>query len=215
VEGSTDAAAVNALREQQKRNFMTTLLLSQGVPMVLGGDELGRTQGGNNNAWCQDNEISWYDWELDGERERLLEFTRRLIALRKAHPVFRRPKFFTGESPPGMGLPDIWWFRPDGRKMTRRDWSRGDGFTVGVFLNGDEIWTRTPDGEPILDDSFVLLFNAYHEPLEFKLPVRRFGARWVAELATAGPEVAPGAFTFAARDSVPVESRSVVVLRRT
>src|SRR5205085_5843036 len=114
AEGPTDDPVVLALRARQQRNFLTTLLLSQGVPMVLGGDELGRTQGGNNNAWCQDNEISWFDWDLDERRVRLLDFTRRLIALRRSHPVFRRPSFFTGADPRGTGLPDIWWFRPDG-----------------------------------------------------------------------------------------------------
>src|SRR5213075_2203997 len=122
AEGPTDDAEVNALRARQQRNFLTTLLLSQGVPMLLGGDEFGRTQGGNNNAFCQDNEISWFDWKsVDGE---LLEFSRSLIAFRAAHPTFRRRSFLTGGAPRGSGLPDVWWFRPDGRKMTQRDWGR-------------------------------------------------------------------------------------------
>src|SRR5581483_10097139 len=157
----------------------TTLFLSQGVPMLLGGDELGRTQQGNNNAWCQDNELSWFDWELDEERERLLEFTRALIAYRARHPVFRRRTFFTGASPRGSGVPDIWWFRPDGRKMTQRDWSRPEARAIGVFLNGDEIPTPGPHGEAVVDDSFLLLFNAHHEPIAFRLPTRRLGARWL------------------------------------
>jgi isoamylase len=214
IEGPTDDPAVNELRERQQRNFLTTLLLSQGVPMVLGGDELSRSQGGNNNAWCQDNEISWYDWELSEGGERLLEFARRLIAFRRAHPVFRRRSFFTGSDPRGSGLPDVWWFRPDGRKMTQRDWQRGDARTIGVFLNGDEIPTVSPRGEEVVDESFLLLFNAHFEPITFKLPVRRFGARWKLELSTAEPELEEGEFSFAAREEVVVGARSVVVLRR-
>jgi isoamylase len=214
VEGPTDDPGINALRERQQRNFLTTLLLSQGVPMLLGGDELGRSQGGNNNAWCQDNEISWYDWELDERSERLLEFARRLIAFRRAHPIFRRRVFFTGSDPRGSGLPDVWWFRPDGRKMTQRDWGRGDLGTIGLFLNGDEIPTVSSKGEEVVDESFLLLFNAQHEPVTFKLPVRRFGARWKLEFSTAEPHLEEGEFSFAAREEVVVEARSVVVLRR-
>src|SRR5579871_6526696 len=133
VEGETTDPAVLTLRARQQRNFLATLLLSQGVPMLLGGDELGRTQGGSNNAWCQDNEISWFDWEsADGE---LLEFTRRVIALRGEHPVFRRTSFLSGKAGES-GLPDAWWFRPDGRRMTQRDWTSPDTQTLGVFLNG-------------------------------------------------------------------------------
>ncbi len=209
VEGPSDDPAVNELREKQQRNFLVTLFLSQGVPMLLGGDELGRTQHGNNNAWCQDNELSWYDWELDESRERLLEFTRRLIAFRNEHPTFRRPAFFTG-SDTRSGLPDIWWFRPDGRKMAQRDWARGDAHTIGVFLNGREIPSRSRQGQQVEDDSFLLLFNAHHEPITFKLPVRRFGARWASELATGYLE----GDRFAARGDVTVDSRSLVILRR-
>src|SRR5262249_37779809 len=155
------------------------LFLSQGVPMLLGGDELGRTQHGNNNAWCQDNELSWFDWAtVDHD---LLEWTKRLVALRRQHPVFRRREFLHGREN-GSGLPDVWWFRPDGRKMTGRDWERGDAYTLGCFLNGQEIPTRTSDGRPVAGDSFLLIFNAYHEPIVFKLPARRFGLRWAVEL---------------------------------
>jgi glycogen operon protein len=199
------------LRERQTRNFLTTLLLSQGVPMLLGGDELGRTQRGNNNAYCQDNEISWFDWSLDGRRQRLLEFTNRVIRLREAHPVFRRAQFLTGESQLGSGLPDSWWFRTDGRKMTRRDWGDGGLRTIGLFLNGSEIPSRTPAGELIVDDSFVVLINASAEPTAFLLPPRRFGSRWALELSTADPD-ARGEWP--ARAEVEVEGRSVVLLRR-
>jgi isoamylase len=211
VEGPTDDPAIRALRARQRRNLLATLLLSQGVPMLLGGDELGRTQGGNNNAWCQDNETSWFDWDLDDERRALLEFTRRLIRLRRDHPVFRRTDFLAGQEM-GSGVPDVWWFRPDGRRMTRRDWEQPDGHRLGVFLNGQEIPTRTARGEPIGDHSFLLLFNAHVEPVEFTLPPRRFGLRWKLELSTADPDAE--AVVLPARAKVPVESLSLVLLRR-
>jgi glycogen operon protein len=207
AEGPTDDPAVNALRARQQRNFLTTLLLSQGVPMLLGGDELGRTQGGNNNAWCQDNEISWFDWEnADSE---LIEFARRVIALRHEHPVFRRTSFLSGRAGES-GLPDAWWFRPDGRRMTQRDWTSPETQTLGVFLNGREIREQTPQGEPIFGDSFLLLFNAHFESVVFTLPTRRFGSRWHCELATGE---AP-AEQLGARALVAVEEHSLVLLRR-
>jgi glycogen operon protein len=208
-EGASDDPAVLELRARQQRNFLLTLMLSQGVPMLLGGDEICRTQHGNNNAWCQDNEISWYDWanadlELQG-------WVRRLIALRRDHPVFRRREFLQGRES-GSGLPDVWWFRPDGRKMTRRDWERGDTMALGVFLNGQELPHRTADGRPIGDDSFLLLLNAYHDPIPFRLPARRFGLRWATELDSFEPDreeqVHPP------RAEVEVQSRSLVLLRR-
>jgi glycogen operon protein len=214
VEGPTDDPEVNRLRERQTRNFLTTLFLSQGVPMVLGGDEIARTQHGNNNAYCQDNEISWLHWELDERKERLVEFTRRLIHFRSAHPVFRRTQFLTGESPLGSGLPDSWWFRPDGRKMTRRDWANDELRSIGLFLNGDEIPTRTRQGEHVTDESFLILFNSHHEPMRFLLPPRRFGQRWKLELSTAEPEVEEGERNFTARAEVTVEGRSILLLRR-
>jgi isoamylase len=214
VEGPTDDPEVLALRELRQRNFIATLFLSLGVPMLLGGDELGRSQGGNNNAYCQDNEISWFDWSLDERQERLLAFTRRVIALRQAHPVFRRDEFLAGQEAMGSGLPDVWWFRPDGRRMTRRNWQDGDARALGVFLNGREIGRQTPEGERVEDDSFLLLLNAHHEPVVFTLPPRRFGARWAVELATAEPERRDDSPTAAARDELAVESRSLLLLRR-
>src|SRR6266508_2997519 len=141
-------------------------------------DEVARTQRGNNNAYCQDNEISWFDWELDERRQRLLDFTRRLVHFRLAHPLFRRTQFLTGEAPLGSGLPDSWWFRPDGRKMTRRDWADAELRTVGLFLNGEEIPAQTRQGEQVVDETFVVLFNAHPDPVAFRLPPRRFGQRW-------------------------------------
>jgi glycogen operon protein len=205
AEGPTDDHGVIDLRARQQRNFLTTLFLSQGVPMLLGGDELGRSQGGNNNAWCQDNEISWFDWSaVDGE---LFAFTQRLIELRLAHPVFRRAKFLEGT---GKVLPDVWWMRPDGRRMTRRDWDNSESRAIGVFLNGDELQAETTHGEELRDDSFLVLFNAHFEDISFRLPARRFGTRWAVELATGwcrGDRLAPGG-------DVVVQSRSAAVLRR-
>jgi isoamylase len=214
AEGPTDDPAVNELRARQQRNFLTTLFLSQGAPMLLGGDELGRTQGGNNNAYCQDNEISWFDWNLSHEQRRLLDFTRRLIDFRKRHPVFRRTDFLVGAETMGSGAPDVYWFRPDGRKMTERNWSRGDTHTLGVFLNGAEIRTFTQQGAPVIDDTFLILFNAQHEGVAFTLPAVAYGRRWAHELSTAEPDEPPGATVFPARGLVPVEGRSLVVLRR-
>ncbi len=209
VEGPTDDAHVLELRRRQQRNFLATLLLSQGVPMLLGGDELGRTQHGNNNAWCQDNELSWLDWEhVDGE---LQAFTRRLIRFRREHPVFRRPAFLSGREVLGSGLPDVWWFRPDGRRMTQRDWREGVHL-LGVFLNGDEIPAYTQAGERLRDDSFAVLLNAHHEAAVFTLPPRRFGRRWQLELSTAEPDAEPRPFP--ARGLVPLEHHSLVLLRR-
>jgi glycogen operon protein len=215
VEGETDDEAVNALRGRQQRNFLASLFLSQGVPMVLAGDELARSQRGNNNAYCQDNELSWIDWELDDRARELLTFTRRLVALRREHPVFRRPHFFSGRELNGSGAPDVWWFRPDGRAMARKDWERGDAFALGVFLNGEEMAARTREGDPIVDDSFLVLFNAWEGSITFRLPPARFGRRWAHELGTARPELEPHAFELPVRGEAVVEGRSLLLLRRT
>jgi glycogen operon protein len=214
VEGPTDDPDLNSIRARQVRNFLTTLFLSQGVPMLLGGDELGRTQRGNNNAYCQDNEISWFDWDLDERQRGLLAFTGRLIHFRLAHPVFRRTQFLTGTAPQGSGLPDSWWFRADGRKMTRRDWTDASFRSAGLFLSGEEIPSRSPRGEQITDESFVLLFNSHQEPVTFLLPPRRFGQRWELELSTADPEAEEGERSWAARSEVEVEGPSIMLLRR-
>jgi glycogen operon protein len=183
--------------------------------MLLGGDEFSRTQGGNNNAWCQDNEISWFDWDFDEAQREQLEFTKRLIALRREHPVLRRRQFLHGTEVEGSGLPDVWWFRLDGRRMTRNDWQDGAaGKVLGMFLNGEEIATPGPHGERIVDDSFIALFNAHHEDRTFTLPNRRFGLRWELELSTADPSLEPGAFSVEAHGQVELVARSLVLLRR-
>ena len=214
VEGETDDPEINALRERQQRNFLATLFLSQGVPMLLGGDEIARTQQGNNNAYCQDNELSWIDWGLDERAERQLAFTKRLIELRATHPVFHRSAFLSGEERLGSGAPDVWWFRPDGRKMTQRNWRDNDALQLGVFLNGSEIPTQSKQGAPVIDDTFLVLFNAAPEPIVFTLPAVSFGRRWTHELSTAEPELEAGALVHPARGVVPLEGRSLVVLRR-
>jgi glycogen operon protein len=211
VEGPTDDGEILALRALQQRNFLTTLLLSQGVPMILGGDERWRTQGGNNNAWCQDNPTSWFDWELDERRENLLEFTRRLVALRRRHPAFRRTDFLDG-GPKESLLPDAWWFRPDGRPMAQREWQTPEMRELGVFLNGEELGLTTTGGEPVVDDSFAVLLNATPEDVVFRLPPRRFGLEWELVLSTANPDLE--ADRLPGRSALEVPARSCSLLRR-
>jgi glycogen operon protein len=178
VEGPTDDAAINALRVRQKRNFLATLLLSQGVPMLLAGDELGRSQQGNNNAYCQDNEISWVNWDRLGEEKELVAFVRRLIALRQNHPVFRRRNFFQGRSIKGAGVKDILWLRPDGREMTDEEWNQEHARTLGLFLSGSAVDEIDERGQLITDENFVFLMNAHHEEVSFTLPTAASGMMW-------------------------------------
>jgi isoamylase len=213
AEGETDDPAIRELRRRQQRNFLTTLFVSQGTPMVLGGDELNRSQGGNNNAWCQDNEISWYDWNVDEDARQMREFTHRLIRLRREHCTFRRETFLRGQSFHDSPLPDVWWFRVDGRRMTRRDWEHGEA-VLGMFLNGQAIANPGPHGEEVEDDSFVLLFNAHAEDRQFKLPRRRMGTRWELELCTADPAAPPGSASYDAQALINVTAHSITILRR-
>ncbi|KOV61358.1 glycogen debranching protein [Streptomyces sp. MMG1121] len=216
VEGATDDPAVLELRARQQRNLLATLLLSQGIPMLSHGDELGRTQRGNNNAYCQDNEISWVHWEPADEQRSLTAFTRRLIALRAAHPVLRRSRFFRGETVTNADqpLPDLMWLRPDAREMTDRDWQRGDAHSVTVFLNGDAIAERDSYGRRMTDDSFLLLINGYWEPVGFRLPDHTFAERWTTLIDTADPEGVPDERERKAGTRMRVEARSLVVLTR-
>ena len=212
AEGPTDDAEVRALRGRQKRNFLATLLLSQGVPMLLAGDESGHTQQGNNNAYCQDNELTWMDWEhADAD---LLEFTRRLIQLRRDHPVFRRPRFFTGRGVEGSELTDIEWFTPDGERMSDEHWSSGFAKSLGVFLNGKGIAGVAPGGEQIVDDSYFVLFNAHYEPLAFRLPDEEWGKCWRTVVDTREPVIVNREDCHAAGSELTVEARSLVVLQR-
>ncbi|MGW4436847.1 glycogen debranching protein GlgX [Streptomyces sp. NPDC004596] len=216
AEGGTDDPAVLELRARQQRNMLATLLLSQGIPMLCHGDELGRTQGGNNNAYCQDNEVSWVDWETTDEQRSLTAFTRHVIGLRARHPVLRRRRFFRGETPTNarQPLPDVMWLRPDAREMTERDWHREDAHSMGVFLNGDAIAERDPHGRRVVDDSFLLLLNGYWEPVVFRLPDVSFGERWTTLIDTADPDGMPDERERKAGTRLRVEPRSLVLLSR-
>ena len=217
AEGRTDDPGVLALRARQSRAMLTTLLLSFGVPLLLGGDEMGRTQQGNNNAYCQDNEIAWFDWSaIDSE---LLEFTKRLIAFRQAHPVFRRRRFLAGAEASEIG-----WFTPAGLQMTAADWADENALALAIYLDGSDDPDRARDGSLMIDDDFLVLINAWWEPLGFTIPVTRAartgppaltagGQTWRADIdtyqpaaASAAPEVHPGG-------EVTVGPRSIVVLR--
>jgi isoamylase len=215
VEGPTDDPAIDELRARMQRNLLATLLLSEGVPMLLGGDEMGRTQLGNNNAYCQDNEISWLDWELDERQSGLLAFTRRLVWIRREHPVFHRRAFLAGRELMGSGLPDVAWFRADGRRMARSDWHDPGLRMLGVFLNGREIPGLDPEGRPVVDDSFILLINGTPDRAIMSLPTRRFGLRWELVLSTAHPELAEGAVSHPPRAALPLAGRSLLLLRRS
>ena len=170
VEGPTDDPNIGSLRRQQQRNFLTMLFLSQGVPMLLGGDEFGRTQKGNNNAYCQDNEISWLNWQRNEKQNRLFEFTRKLIQLRREHAVFRRPKFFQGRRVRGGEIKDVMWFNPGGNEMSDEEWSSPFVRCLGMLISGDAVDLVNEHGEPIRDDTFLLVINAHHEPIAFVLP---------------------------------------------
>ncbi|MFL0292664.1 glycogen debranching protein GlgX [Mycobacterium sp. SMC-18] len=216
VEGPTDDPDIEALRRRQQRNFLATTLLSQGVPMISHGDELGRTQGGNNNGYCQDNEITWIDWEsADTE---LTAFLGGIAAIRTAHPVFRRRRFFNGRPVRARGaqdVPDVAFFTPSGSEMTDDDWNAAFGKSVAVYLNGHGIPDLDERGQRVVDDSFVLCFNAHHDAIEFALPPAQFGSRWqlildtASGLATVDAETAP----LEAEATVTVESRALTVFR--
>jgi isoamylase len=184
VEGPTDDPEINALRARQKRNLFATLLLSQGVPMILHGDSFGRTQQGNNNAYCQDNEISWVNWDLLAKERELLALVRRLTALRQNHPVFRRRNFFLGRGIKGAGVKDILWLRPDGREMTDEEWNQEHARTLGVFLSGSAVDEIDERGQAITDENFVLLLNAHHEEVPFTLPSLASGMTWITLIDT-------------------------------
>ncbi len=212
VEGPTADPDVLSLRFRQKRNFLTTLFLSQGVPMLVSGDELGRTQGGNNNGYCQDNETSWVNWE-DIDQE-LLEFTRGLIEFRRKHPVFRRRHWFQGRAVYGKGLDDLNWFTPDGLEMEDHYWNEGFSKSVGIFLNGKAIISPDERGLRITDDSFYLIINAHYEDLSFALPDKVWGRRW-KEILSTEYGFCEERKVYAAGDELLVTSRSIKVLKRT
>jgi isoamylase len=215
VEGPTRSPAIRALRARQRRNFIATLLLSQGVPMISHGDELGRTQRGNNNGFCQDNQLTWINWSRVDQD--LLEFTRKVSALRAEHPVFRRRRFFDGRPVRRRGregMPDINWFTPDGREMTEEDWDSGFGRSIAVYLNGQGIPDRDARGERVVDDSFVMCFNAHGEDIEFTLPGRECAAEWTLVIDTDSAQF-PDGEPVRAGGRIRVGGRALVVLQGT
>jgi glycogen operon protein len=212
AEGPTDDPAINALRARQKRNFLATLLLSQGVPMILAGDELGRTQQGNNNAYCQDNEIGWVNWDnIDSHRE-LIAFLKKVIFLRQNHPVFRRRNFFQGRSIKGVGVKDILWLRPDGREMTDQEWTQEHARTLGVFLSGSAVDEIDERGQLITDDNFVLLMNAHHEQVPFTLPTVASSMTWMTIIDTSLESACSPGTTYEAMTNYSLQARSLALL---
>jgi glycogen operon protein len=206
TEGPTSDPAIVALRGRQSRAMLTTLLLSFGVPMLLGGDERGRSQRGNNNAYCQDNEITWFDWSTADDE--LLAFTRRLIAFRKDHPVFRRRRFLAGTEATELG-----WFTPAGTPMTAADWADPSALSLAIYLDGSDDPDRAPDGTALLDDDFLVLFNAWWGPLEFVVPGTRNGQTWQAEIDSYDPSAPAATPPRQPGDRITVGPRSVTVLR--
>jgi glycogen operon protein len=212
VEGPTDDAAVLALRGRQKRNVLASLLLSQGVPMILGGDELGRTQRGNNNAYCQDDELSWTDWNLDERRREFLDFARRIIRLRREHPVFSRRRYVRADALTPEGLKEVIWLNPEGREMSESDWQQDFARCFGVYLAGGAIERRGRRGEPIRDSNFLLLLNAHHEAIPFRVAELLIAKAWTALLDTARDDpfhVRP----LAAHEGYPLQGRSLALLQ--
>lgn len=214
AEGETDDPEILQLRNRQRRNFLVTLMLSQGVPMLLGGDEIGRSQGGNNNVYCQDSEISWFDWDLPDENVALLDFTRQLIYFRRQHPTFRRRKWFLGRAIHGSSVKDIGWFNPDGGDMTEEQWMAGYTKAIGIFLNGEEIATPGEEGERVMDESFFICFNAHYEMIEFTLPPGLQNREWLVVIDTDKPRFVEEEISYTEDKPISVTARSVMVLRR-
>ncbi len=211
AEGPTEDEAIQALRTRQQRNFLATLILSQGVPMLLAGDEFGHTQRGNNNAYCQDSPLAWLDWNLSPEQHALLEFTRELLLLRKSQPVFRRRHFFQGRSIFGEEIKDIYWVKPDGTDMRDSDWNADHARCLGMCLVGDQILETDERGERITGDSFAILLNALHEPIPFRLGTQQRNLRWLCILDTATPG-APGC-SYEHTSVFPLQARSLAIFR--
>jgi isoamylase len=213
ADGPTDDPTILELRERQKRNFLSTLFLSQGVPMLLSGDEFGRTQHGNNNAYCQDNELTWLNWDLAESQSALLHFTRRLIHFRRAHPNLRRRKFFQGRSVRNSPSKDLVWLRPDGHEMTEQEWDAGWVRTLGMRLDGKGINVVNEAGEPVTDETFLLLFNAHHEAVPFTLPNGDSHSHWAVVFNTCSPELPENHQILRTHQPISLAGRSLVLLR--
>ncbi|MGN6637274.1 MAG: glycogen debranching protein GlgX [Mucilaginibacter sp.] len=211
AEGPTDDQAINELRNRQKRNFLATLFLSQGVPMLLAGDEIGRTQKGNNNSYCQDNEISWIDWK-NADKD-LLEFTRQLIHLRREHAAFSRKNWFKGELVKGNGIEDIAWFQPDGSKMTAEHWNQDFARSIAVFLNGQGLHAVDSEGQKVIDDNFYIIFNSSGQAIEYKLPDESYATDWRIIFNTAQYGQEEGKQLYKANEKINIDGRSVILLR--
>lgn len=210
AEGTTEDEEINKLRYQQKCNMLTTLFLSQGVPMLVAGDELGRTQQGNNNAYCQDNEISWINW--NNADKHLLDFTKELIHFRKSHPAFCRRRWFQGQPIKGIGIEDIVWFLPDGSDMTDEHWRNDLAKSLAVYMNGRGLHSVGPKGEPIVDDSFYVIFNAWHKGLQYKLPATKYGKDWTVILDTSEGSFKKHRKIYHAEEMIRVKGRSITLL---
>jgi isoamylase len=214
VEGPTQRKDVIELRERQKRNLLATLLLSQGVPMLLAGDEVSHTQLGNNNAYCQDSELSWHDWSWDDAKWHLLNFTKKMVRFRREHPLFHRREFFEGAPVGDSGRKDVAWLKPDGQEMTTEEWEKDFARCLGMWLNGEELPETDERGRALQDASFLVLFNAHHDVIPFTLPALAEGGRWHAEIDTTGDEGEPAADAAVPVGTYPLQGRSLVVLRQ-
>lgn len=214
AEGPTDDPGVTELRERQKRNFLATLFCSQGVPMLCGGNEVSRTQRGNNNAYCQDNELSWHNWEMGDAQRALLEFTRRMIELRREHPVLRRRKFFQGRPIRGSEVKDIVWLRSDGLEMSDEEWESSWLRCIGMLLGGEAVGeVDEQSGDPVVDDSFLILLNAYHDPIPFTMPAFPQDARWEVVVDTGVAKITPGQKTIGSGEGIEVAGRCLMMLK--
>jgi glycogen operon protein len=211
-EGTTDKVEIINLRERQKRNFLTTLLLSQGVPMIHGGDETGRTQQGNNNAYCQDNELTWYDWNTDERKQRLLLYAKQLINFRHEHPIFQRRNFFHGRPIRGSNIKDVMWLRSDGQEMTDQDWNSSWIRCFGVFLAGNVPDEVNEKGLPLHDDSMIWIMNSHHDSITFVVPQFLPDSQWQIVFDTNNPDADAGQNPITAGDSLDIQGCSLLLL---